>query len=90
MADFAYDVLLTRDDVEKVKPDPQHLLDALSMLDSEPEKALMVGDHMMDILAGKRAGTRTAAVLTLRSREDFEEAAPDLILEGVAGLLEIL
>ena len=88
--DFVYDLLLTRDDVEKVKPDPQHLLDALSMLDSKPEKALMVGDHPMDIFAGKRAGMKTAAVLTSKSREDFEEIMPDLILKGVMELLEIL
>jgi phosphoglycolate phosphatase len=90
MAGFVYDLLLTRDDVEKVKPDPQHLMDALNLLGSEPEKALMVGDHPMDVLAGRRAGTKTAAVLTLRSREDFEEVAPDLILTGVAELLEVL
>ncbi len=90
MADFVYDLLLTRDDVKKVKPDPQHLLDALNTLDSKPEKSLMVGDHPMDILAGKRAGTKTAAVLTLKSRKDFEEVAPDLILTGVARLLELL
>jgi len=89
MADFVYDLVLTRDDVKKVKPDPQHLLDALVMLDGEPEKALMVGDHPMDILAGKKAGTKTAAVLTLKSREDFQEVAPDLILTGIADLLEI-
>lgn len=88
MADLIYDVLLTRDDVEKVKPDPQHLLDALNMLGSGPEKALMVGNHPMDVLAGKRAGMKTAAVLTTMVREDFEEAAPDLILTELASLLE--
>jgi phosphoglycolate phosphatase len=87
MADFAYDLILTRDDVEKVKPDPQHLLDALNILISKPGKSIMVGDHPMDILAGKRAGMKTAAVLTSKSIKDFEEVAPDLILTGAAGLL---
>jgi phosphoglycolate phosphatase len=90
MGDFLYDLILTRDDVEKVKPDPQHLLDALDILTSKPEKSIMVGDHPMDILAGKRAGIKTAAVLTSKSIKDFEEASPDLILTGVAGLLDIL
>ncbi len=89
-ADFAYDLILTRDDVEKVKPDPQHLLDALNILTSKPGKSIMVGDHPMDILAGKRAGMKTAAVLTSKSIKDFEEVSPDLILTGVAGLLDIL
>jgi len=90
MADFAYDLILTRDDVEKVKPDPQHLLDALNILTSKPGKSIMVGDHPMDILAGKRAGMKTAAVLASKSIKDFEEVAPDLILTGVTGLLGIL
>lgn len=89
MAGFVYDVLLTRDDVRRVKPDPQHLLDALRLLESEPKRALMVGDHPMDILAGKMAGTKTAAVLTLKTREDFADVKPDLILTGVTSLLEI-
>ena len=89
-AGFIYDTLLTRDDVEKVKPDPQHLLDALNLMDGKPETALMVGDHPMDILAGKRAGMKTAAVLTSKPRSDFEEVSPDVILTGVAGLLEML
>jgi len=76
--------------VEKVKPDPQHLLDALSLLGGEPNKALMIGDHPMDILAGKRAGMKTAAVLTSKSFEDFEEVAPDMVLPGVAELLRML
>lgn len=88
MAGFIYDLLLTRDDVDKVKPDPQHLLDALNLLDSQPDKALMVGDHPMDILAGKKAGMKTAAVLTSKSSEDFEEVAPDLILTSIPELLE--
>jgi phosphoglycolate phosphatase len=89
-ADFAYDLMLTRDDVEKVKPDPQHLLDALNIMASKPGESIMVGDHPMDILAGKRAGMKTAAVLTSKSIKDFEEVAPDLMLTGVADLLGIL
>ena len=90
MAGFEYDLLLTRDDVKKVKPDPQHLLDALGFLGSEPSQAIMVGDHPMDILAGKRAGMRTASVLTVKPKEDFDEVAPDFILNGVSDILEIL
>lgn len=57
-----FDALLTRDDVPRVKPDPDHLLRALDMLGVSPENALMVGDHPMDIRAGKAAGTATAGV----------------------------
>jgi phosphoglycolate phosphatase len=89
-AGFVYDILLTRDDVKKVKPDPQHLWDALNLLDSKPENSIMVGDHPIDVVAGKRAGMKTAAVLTLKTREDFQSVAPDLILNDVSGILDIL
>ena len=89
MAELVYDLLLTRDDVERVKPDPQHLLDALSLLNSEPEKTLMVGDHPMDILAGKRARMKTAAVLASKSSEDFEKVTPDFFVSGIAKILDL-
>jgi len=88
--ELVYDLMLTRDDVIKVKPDPQHLLDAMIFLGSAPEKTIMVGDHPMDILAGKKAGTKTAAVLNLRPKEDFSEVSPDYILQSVANLTDIL
>ncbi len=53
---LTHDVLLTRDDVAKAKPHPEHLWDALRVLECEPEAAAMVGDHWMDISAGKQAG----------------------------------
>jgi phosphoglycolate phosphatase len=82
-----HDVLLTRDDVELVKPDPEHLLVALRALEVEPHHALMVGDHPMDVRAGRLAGTRTVAVLTGYSpAERFAPESPDLILDRVGDL----
>lgn len=89
LAGFTYDLLLTRDDVKKVKPDPSHLLDALIMLDIKPEKAIMIGDQPIDIIAGKKAGMKTAAVLSVRPIKDFEELSPDLIVENISDILEI-
>jgi phosphoglycolate phosphatase len=78
---------LTRDDVELVKPDPEHLLAALRALEVEPHHALMVGDHPMDVRAGRLAGTRTVAVLTGYSpAERFAPESPDLILDQVGDL----
>ncbi len=88
-AGFTYDLLLTRDDVKKVKPDPDHLLSALVMLDSKPEKAIMIGDQPIDIIAGKKAGMKTAAVLTVRPGEDFDMLSPDLILGNISDILKI-
>jgi phosphoglycolate phosphatase len=88
---LAYDVLLTRDEVTTVKPDPEHLLTALRLLDVEPQRTLMVGDHPMDVQVGRAVGARAAAVLTgAGTPERFAEVQPDLILARVGDLSKYL
>ena len=86
-----HDVLLTRDDVAHVKPDPLHLLSALEMLGVAGGQAVMVGDHPMDVLAGRRIGAKTVGVIPPGlTRERFAQTAPDLILDRVTDLLSHL
>ncbi|GAI94247.1 unnamed protein product, partial [marine sediment metagenome] len=54
-----HEVLLTRDDVENVKPAPDHLQQALAVLAVPAQRALMVGDHPTDIECGQAAGAYT-------------------------------
>jgi len=82
-----HDLLLTRDDVAHVKPNPAHLLEAAARLGSRPERTLMVGDHPMDILAGQRAGMRTAAITTTHPTSDFADVHPDLVIGRIPELL---
>lgn len=86
-----HEVLLTRDDVERVKPDPAHLHEALESLEVAPETALMVGDHITDIEVGHAAGTWTAGVLTAKTTPDqFEDVGAHLVLDSAADLHEVL
>jgi phosphoglycolate phosphatase len=88
---LVYDALLTRDEVTAVKPDPEHLLQALRLLGVEPQRTLMVGDHPMDVQVGRAVGTRTVAVLTgAGSPERFSKVQPDLALSQVGDLNEYL
>jgi phosphoglycolate phosphatase len=88
------DAFLSRDSVERVKPDPHHLATLLDRLGVTVEGAIMVGDHPMDILAGKRVGMRTVGVLTGRTtRDQFLETGADYVLESASqlpGLIERL
>ncbi|MFB0505232.1 MAG: HAD family hydrolase [Thermodesulfobacteriota bacterium] len=88
------DAFLSRDSVERVKPDPRHLATLLDRLGVTVEGAIMVGDHPMDILAGKRVGMRTVGVLTGRTtRDQFLETGADYVLESASqlpGLIERL
>jgi len=84
-------VVVSRDDVTRVKPHPEHLNAALSKLGAAGKNALMIGDHPLDIQTGRNAGTKTCGVLTGRcKKDDFVEAGADLILAKAADILNII
>jgi phosphoglycolate phosphatase len=81
------DVVLTRDDVPAVKPDPSHIGQALAMLDVRGERSLMVGDHPLDVVTGQAVGAFTASVLRPgETPERYAEFSPDLVLNNVVEL----
>ncbi|MCX8119116.1 MAG: HAD family hydrolase [Desulfobacterota bacterium] len=85
------DVFISRDSVRKVKPHPEHLNLVLKVLGVSGGEAAMVGDHLIDIQAGKKVGMVTIGVLTGRiKREEFEEAGADYILNDVTGLCSMV
>jgi phosphoglycolate phosphatase len=55
-------VTLCPDDVVNAKPDPESILLAAERLNVDPTKAVYVGDHERDILAGRAANMKTVAV----------------------------
>jgi len=89
--DLYCDVFLSRDGTKRVKPHPDHLTSVLTALGASGSEAVMVGDHILDIRAGKEVGMRTIGVLTgYIKREAFEEAGADIILKNVSELLHVL
>lgn len=79
--------VLTRDDVNRVKPHPEHGGRALAIIGCAAQEAIMVGDHPMDVETGRRLGTFTGAVASGGSRRaDLAAAGPDW-LEDDAGIL---
>lgn len=91
--DLQGDVLLARDDVALVKPHPGHLLDALRVLQTKfPERrlqaqnCLMVGDHVMDMQAGRAAKMHTMGFLRKQQPEAFASCPPDVLLKDVGEL----
>lgn len=85
------DIFLSRDSVKRVKPDPHHLATLLDGLGVSERHAIMVGDHPMDILAGKRVGMRTAGVLTGRTTEDeLMEMGADYVLRSASQLTRLM
>lgn len=89
--DQFFDVVVTLDDVEKAKPDPEPVFTALKLLGSTPQEAIMVGDNYHDILSGQRAETKTACVAWSAKGADYlNQFNPDYMLETIADLFTIL
>jgi phosphoglycolate phosphatase len=59
-----FDAVLTRDDVEELKPDPRMVFKALDLAGVEADEAIFVGDAIIDIKAAKSASVRCVAVPT--------------------------
>jgi HAD superfamily hydrolase (TIGR01509 family) len=90
--DGAFEVLIGRDDVSRLKPDPEGLLAACRTLDVPPTAAAYIGDSVADIEAAAAAGMRTWGVATgLGSPEALRAAGAEPVfatLEEVPGHLE--
>lgn len=86
-----FETVVTVDDVEKGKPDPEpvHLaLDRLGL--RRPDRVLFLGDSPYDAMAGKAAGVRTAAALWGPfPRRRLEEVDPHFYLEDPVELLNL-
>jgi phosphoglycolate phosphatase len=85
------DCVLGRTEVSRLKPFPDPLLKCTEMLNVEPCESVYVGDSIIDIQAGKAAGTGTIGVLTGASDlNGLKAEAPDVILDSVGDLLTVL
>jgi HAD superfamily hydrolase (TIGR01509 family) len=57
-----FDVVMCKDDVREVKPDPELFLAALSALHLQPEEAVVYEDSPNGVLAARRAGMRVVLI----------------------------
>ncbi len=86
-----FDLVVAGDDVENGKPNPDMLLKALDHFKIKPKEAVYVGDAKSDVIAAKRAGMRSVAVLTgAMSRLDAEKIDPDYIVEDATKVEEVV
>ena len=83
------DVIVTREDVTKVKPDPEHVEVAIKYLEKKAGDTVVIGDHKYDILSGKRAGCYTIGILSGVSSEELLKEA-DLIVSSLDEIISFL
>ena len=68
--DHVFDVILTRENVSKIKPDPEVYLMAAERLGVSPEACLVFEDSRQGVLAAKAAGMRVAVIQDDWSNDD--------------------
>ena len=71
-ADFA--AIVTRDDPAVPKPAPEGVLLACARMGIAPERTLLVGDYVLDVEAGRRAGAVTALLTNGRDPDPSDAA----------------
>ena len=88
---FPYDLLLTAEDTERIRPDPEPLLKAIELLKSSAAHAFYCGDTPPDIVQGRRAGVKTVGLTTgLYTKEELETEKPDFVFDKIDAVLDIL
>lgn len=84
-----FQAVVTRDDVDRLKPDPEPVFRAAELLQVQVQRCALVGDTSVDIEAANSAGAVSIGVLSgFSERDDLIDA--DLILESTANLREWL
>jgi HAD superfamily hydrolase (TIGR01509 family) len=83
--------VVTHDDVEYAKPDPDLFLEAARRLGADTDDLVIVGDSIWDLLAARRARTLGVGLLSGGyGREELEAAGAYRVYEDPADLLQHL
>ena len=87
-----FDVIVTSEDTELHKPNPEPPLLALRKLETTPAEAAYVGDSPFDVEAAKAAGLRSIAVTWggIHPEERLLAAGPDAVVATPAELATAL
>ena len=86
-----FDVIITPDDTQKGKPDPEPILLGCEKLGVLPEETIYVGDSVFDMQAAKAAGTQLCAVkYALTSHQNLLEFKPEFFVNSIAELAKEL
>ncbi|MBS3125684.1 HAD family phosphatase [Candidatus Woesearchaeota archaeon] len=76
-----FDVIITREQVKKPKPDPEIYKEAVKQLNLKPKECIVIEDSVAGVEAAKRAGLFCIAVLNSFKEKDLKAA--DLIIKDL-------
>ena len=90
-----FKIILTKDDVQNPKPDPEVVLKELKFLNAKADETVIVGDSDKDIITGKNAGIDTVLFYPESHKKFYREEfltkeKPTYIIHNLLDLLEIV
>lgn len=86
-----FSCVITADDCEKYKPDPEPINRALLQMNIRPEETVMVGDSMFDIKCAQNAGVRSVYVSWSAAQPDLGgEVRPDFIVHSAEEIIHLI
>ncbi len=89
--DQLFDLIVTREQVPRVKPDTIHLQAVLTPLNVVPKEAVVTGDHEVDMRMAKAAGAIAVGVTTgFSTRESLLSGGADYVLPSIVELPKII
>lgn len=88
--DFA--IILTRENVENIKPHPEVYLNALQHFEIEAKDCLIVEDSLIGVEAANNAGIDVVAIYDQYSAHEMDliKAKADYFVEDFAGLIKLV
>ncbi|MFW5856125.1 MAG: HAD family hydrolase [Bacillota bacterium] len=83
-------VILSADDVENTKPDPEIYEMAAQKLNADPENCLVLEDSLSGVEAARAAGMDCLGVTTSFSRQELQSAGANYVGEKVEDVFQVL
>lgn len=85
------DILVTREDASKVKPDGATVKEALDRLGLESDEVVFVGDSIIDVIAARNSDVVSVAIPSgPTSSKDLLKSVPDYMIYSISELSSLI
>lgn len=81
-----FEVMITPDETEKHKPEPEPAIEAMSLLGAVSQQSIFIGDSLFDIQCGTRAGIDTAFVAYSKTKSNQLSVKPTYLINSLEDL----
>ena len=79
-----FDYIITADEVQKPKPNPEVFFKCAQALNCLPEKCVVLEDSIFGVIAAKKANMKCIAISSgAYSKEELKKAEPDLVIGSI-------